>query len=217
MHPYPNVGLGTRKGDADEKRGRIIAEPEQTTHTSVYDRFQGERGGQIESAAFDLVPVSTEAAGKELRETPVQTLKQRRRSKKRNPTGRRIPRDGWLAPLKLDQQIQSLQPQVHTAGVRASDEGFLQLNWKDYLGLLRWTAKQAVDGVVAKVPPKLASVLASLGIDASMWRDLVWNFKKYFGRGSCAGSPEAMAADAQRHGRSWHRGQKTARAFFAAT
>jgi hypothetical protein len=143
-------------------------------------------------------------------------LRQRRRAKKRNPTGRKIRRDAWLAPLTLDQQILSLQPQVHTAGVRASDKGFLQLSWRDYFALLRWTAKQAIEGVVAKVPPQLASLLASLGIDAAMWRDLVWNFKKYFGRGVCAGSPTAMAEDAQRHGRSWHRGQKLARNFFAA-
>jgi hypothetical protein len=121
--------------DLNPVRAAMIAEPEQAIHTSVYDRFHGERGEQIDSAAFDLVPVSTQAAGKELRETPVETLKQRRRAKRRNPTGRRIPRDGWLAPLKLNQQIESLQPQVHTAGVRASDKGFLQLGWNDYLSL----------------------------------------------------------------------------------
>jgi hypothetical protein len=71
--------------------------------------------------------------------------------------------------------------------------------------------------VVAKVPPKLAAQLAALGIDASMWRELVWHFDKYFGRGSCAGSSAAMALDAKRSGLGWHRGQKTARAFFAAT
>jgi hypothetical protein len=182
----------------------------------VYDRSRGEKGELIDSAAFDLVPISTEAAGKAIRETPVEQIKQQRRAKKRNPTGRRIRRDGWLAPLQLDQQILSLQPQVHADGLRASDKGFLQLNWRDYLSLLRWTAKQAVKGVVSKVPPKLATLLASLGIEASMWRDLVWNFKKYFGRGVCAGSPAAMAEDAQRSGRSWHRGQKIARSFFAA-
>jgi len=109
------------------------------------------------------------------------------------------------------------QPKRLLTPFPVSDKGFLQLGWKDYLSLLRWTAKQAVEGVVAQVPPKLVSVLTSLGIDASMWLELVWNFKRYFGRGSCAGSSAAMAAEAQRHGRSWHRGQKTARAFFAAT
>ncbi len=78
-----------------------------------------------------------------------------------------------------------------------------------------WTAKQAVEGVISKVPPRLATLLASLGIDASLWHDLVWNFKKYFGRGTCMGSPAAMAEDAERSGKRWHRGQKIARGFFA--
>jgi hypothetical protein len=59
-------------------------------------------------------------------------------------------------------------------------------------------------------------LLASLGIDASMWRDMVWHFKKYFGRSACVGSPESMAADAARTGKRWHRGQRAARAFFLA-
>jgi REP element-mobilizing transposase RayT len=203
--------------DLNPVRAAMVAEPEQAVHTSAYDRLQGEQGRLIDSAAFDLVPVSTEEAGKAIRETPVEQLTQQRRAKKRNPTGRKIRRDGWLSPLKLDQQILSLEPQVHVDGLRASDKGFLQLDWRGYLSLLRWTAKQAVEGGISKLTPKLATLLTSLGIDFSMWRDLVWNFKKYFGRGSCVGSPSAMAEDAQRSGRRWHRGQKTARAFFATT
>lgn len=54
------------------------------------------------------------------------------------------------------------------------------------------------------------------GTDASMWRDMVWHFKKYFGRVSCVGSPASMAADAERTGKRWHRGQKAAKAFYLA-
>jgi len=60
-------------------------------------------------------------------------------------------------------------------------------------------------------------LLSSLGIDASMWQDLVWHFKKYFGRCSCVGSSVGMAADAERTGKRWHRGQKSAQAFCLAT
>lgn len=89
---------------------------------------------------------------------------------------------------------------MHSGGYRASDKVFLQLGWEDYWSLLRRTAKQAVDGIAAKVPESLAKLLASLGIDASMWRDLVWNFKKSFGRSACVGSSQSMHADAERHG-----------------
>jgi len=81
---------------------------------------------------------------------------------------------------------------------------------------LIWTAKQGIDGVVAKVPPQLAELLTSLGIDWTMWRDMVWHFKKYFGRCSCIGSPEAMAADALKSGKRWHRGQRAVRGLYLA-
>jgi hypothetical protein len=62
---------------------------------------------------------------------------------------------------------------------------------------------------------KLQVALSSLGIEASMWRDLVWNFKRCFGRASCAGSPESMAADAARTGKRFHRCERQASECFA--
>jgi REP element-mobilizing transposase RayT len=203
--------------DLNPVRAAMVEKPEQAVHTSAYDRVQGEKGQQIDSAAFDLVPVTTEEAGKAIRETPVAELKQKLKAKKRNPTGRRVRRDGWLSPLTLAKNILSDEPQVHGDGFRASDKGFLQLDWKDYWELLRWTAKQAVDGIGSKVPPRLATLLASLGIDASMWRELVWNFKKYFGRSSCVGSSRSLSADAARHSKRWHRGQRLAENCFTAS
>ncbi|HBJ37450.1 MAG TPA: hypothetical protein DDZ51_22385, partial [Planctomycetaceae bacterium] len=98
----------------------------------------------------------------------------------------------------------------------ASDRGFLQIKWEDYLQLLNWTAKQGIDAVVAEVPSKLATLLASLGVDSAMWRDMVWHFKKYFGRSTCIGSPAAMDEDAKKSGKRWHRGQRAARGLYLA-
>ena len=203
--------------DLNPVRAALVEKPEQAVHTSVYDRVQGEKGQQIDSAAFDLVPVGTEDAGKAICQTPVAELKQKLKARKRNPTGRRVRRDGWLSPLTLAKDVLTSEPQVHSEGYRASDKGFLQLGWEDYWSLLRWTSRQAVDGMAAKVPAHLATLLASLGIDASMWRDLVWNFKKYFGRSACIGSSRSMHADAERHGKRWHRGQRLAQSCFAVT
>jgi hypothetical protein len=38
--------------DLNPVRAAMVAEAEQAIHTSVYDRYQGEQGQQIESAAF---------------------------------------------------------------------------------------------------------------------------------------------------------------------
>jgi REP element-mobilizing transposase RayT len=202
--------------DLNPIRAAMTDSLEKSTHTSVYDRIHGGKGAMIDSAAFDLKPMSTDAAGKLIRETPVAELQKQRKAKKHNPTGRKIRRDDWLSPLTLDKEILSLDPQTHDGGLRASDKGFLNVDWEQYYKLLSWTAQQSVDGVASEVPADSASLLASLGIDASMWRDMVWHFKKYFGRSTCVGSPESMAADAARTGKRWHRGQRVARVFFLA-
>lgn len=202
--------------DLNPVRAAMAESPEKSCHTSAYDRIQGDRGKQINSAAFDLVPVSNEAAGEQIKNTPVDQLRRKRTAKKRSPAGRRIPCDAWLSRLTLDKQILAIDPQVHADGLRASDKGFLPMNSGEYLSLLRWTAQQGVAGVVSEVPAELAALLKSLGIDVTMWRDMVWHFKKYFGRSTCIGSPAAMAADAEKCGKRWHRGQRAARGLYLA-
>ncbi len=203
--------------DLNPVRAAMAASPDESPHTSAYDRIEGAKGKRIASAAFDLVAVPTEQAGREIRETPIEELQRRRQAKRRNPTGKRVPRDSWLAPLAFKPSGKSLQDaQVHTAGLRASDRGFLNLSFGEYLRLLRWTAKQRIGGLAGKVPPSLAKTLTELGIEASMWCDLVWNWQKYFGKSTCAGSPESMRDDADRTGRHWHRGQQSASACFVS-
>lgn len=200
--------------DLNPVRAAIAESPEQCPHTSAYDRSKARRGAEIPSAAFDLKPIPTDEAGKTIRDTPVDELRKQRKAKKRNPTGRRIRRDGWLSPLTLDEKTLSGEPQVHTKGVRSSDKGFLNLNWEEYWELLRWTAKQSIRGVVEQVPKRLAKRLAELGIDASMWRDLVWEWQQYFGSSACVGSPESMKQHAAQSGRHHHRGQASIAACF---
>jgi hypothetical protein len=139
-------------------------------------------------------------------------LPQEKTSKK--SVGRKVLRDSWLAPLSLNTKILAQDPQANTEGTRASDKGFLNIGWREYVELLRWTARQRLSEFVEKVPEELSQLLSRLGIEASMWRDLVWNFKRYFGKSSCAGSPRSMSDDAQRHGKRWHRGQAQVRECF---
>jgi len=200
--------------DLNPVRAAMAESPDSSEHTSAFDRIEAGKGKQIASAAYDLVPVPSEEAAKEIRETPVDQMREKRRAKRRNPTGRRVKRDSWLAPLTLSPQLLSSDQQLHQDGLRASDKGFLHVSLRDYLRLLRWTAKQSVESMAAKVPRSLEGMLGELGIDASMWRDLVWNWQQYFGKSSCVGRPESMVADAERSGKRWHRGQRSASACF---
>ncbi len=201
--------------DLNPVRAAIATSPEQAPHTSAYDRSEAHRGETVPSAAFDLKPIPTDEAGRKIRQTPVGQLRAERKSKRRNPTGRKIRRDDWLSPLTLSPDQLSDQPQVHTGGIRSSDRGFLNISWKDYWDLLRWTAKQSIEDVKSEVPEALRVTLKELGIDLSMWRDLVWNWQKYFGKSICVGRPDSIKQHAERSGKHHHRGQASVAGCFA--
>ena len=203
--------------DLNPIRAAMAEKIETAEHTSAFDRLKGEQGKMIDSAAFDLKTIPTEKAGEVLATSTPAELKKRRASKHRNSTGRKIRRDHWLAPLTLSNRSTSDKPEPSRTGVRASDKGFLNISWREYLRLLRWTAKQTEPNENLKVPPSLRPIMAKLGIDLTMWRDLVWNFKRYFGSSHCAGSPASMSADAKSRDRHWTRGQASARECFIFT
>jgi len=202
--------------DLNPIRAALAESLEAAEHTSAYDRLQSERGKKINAAAFDLKPIPTEKAGEILKTSTPDKLRRRKAAKRRNPTGRKIRRDGWLAPLTLGKRSSGDDVEVSRTGVRASDKGFLDLDWHEYLDLLRWTARQQGPEAGKQVPPRMRATLGKLGVELGMWRDLVWNFKRYFGRSSCAGSPQSMSSHAQAHDRKWARGQAAIRKCFTA-
>ncbi|MEO1614264.1 MAG: hypothetical protein AAFV88_00355 [Planctomycetota bacterium] len=84
------------------------------------------------------------------------------------------------------------------------------------LGTAEWDAKQTRKGM-KQIPPLIANRLTEIGIDASMWRDMVWEWQKFFGKTACIGSPEAMKEHASKSGRNHHRGQASLRNCFTGT
>ncbi|HMP79779.1 MAG TPA: hypothetical protein PKD54_10035 [Pirellulaceae bacterium] len=202
--------------DLNPIRAAMVESLEQAIHTSAYDRLEGEKGSEIDSAAFELVPVTRQERVEEIRKKSIVERKTKLKASRGRKPGRRVLRDCWLAPLTLKRRESASNPEVNRSGVRASDKGFLQVSWSDYLQLLRWTAAQKAREAVGRLPGKLSKILGTLGIEASMWRDLVWNFKKYFGRSGSAGAPRSMAEDASRHQRSWYQGHRRASECFAS-
>ena len=195
--------------DLNPVRAAMAETPEKSLHTSAYDRIKALEGATIPSAAADLVAIETEEAGRIRRTSTPQSLRQRTAAAKKR-RGRSIPRDGWLSPLTINEQGQ-LGPQASQSGVRASDKGFLPLNLLDYLKLLDWTSRQRAGSLDKAVVPKaLEPILTRIGINANMFIDLVWNFKKYFGRGNSAGSPKTMKENAESRGRKFSHGQRSA-------
>lgn len=200
--------------DLNPIRAAMALTPEESLHTSAYDRIQALQGATIPSAAFDLVAIETEEAGRILRtSTPDQLRKRKTDAKKRR--GNSILRDAWLSPLTINERA-ATGPQSSSSGVRASDKGFLSLNLNDYLKLLDWTGRQSGSVHKSEIPSDLDPILKRIGIDGRMWCDLVWNFKKYFGRGSAVGSPASMKESASNRDRKFLRGQNAASCCFIA-
>ena len=199
--------------DLNPIRAAMASTPEESIHTSAYDRIKALAGNTIPSAAVDLVSIETEEAGKILRSTTPDELRKKRSAARKN-RGPSILRDAWLSPLTLNERNKP-GAQPSQSGVRASDKGFLSMKLGDYLSLLDWTGRQRVGSLDRPTIPKdLAPILARIGIDGQMWCDRVWNFKKYFGRGSAAGSPDSLKKSAAQRNRKFAPGQNAALACF---
>ena len=190
--------------DLNPIRAAMAEGLESSVHTSVYDRLEAEKGGKMPSAAFDLVPITQEESIAQRRKSIAQQRQDLKAKKK--ATTKRVARDSWLAPLSFDAKIPSTDPQVHREGLRASNKGFLRMDWNSYKQLLRWVAANKPTTAKATLPGSLSDALIACGVVPEMFSELVWNFKKYFSR--CVGGTESMSSDAERIGRRWHRGQR---------
>lgn len=197
--------------DLNPFRALLAQVVEEARYTSAYARLKGQQGDMIDSAAFDLCVLSPEEAGDFHKHKTIEQqraeLAQHGRGLLRS-NGRKVPRDAWLAPLQLAKDELSSDPQVHRDGLRASDRGFLRVDLDAYLSLLRCTAKSPDMDQTGRDTVAAEKVLSELALDAEVWRDLMGNYKRYFGSSSCSGSGEAMAAYAQKVGKRWHRGQR---------
>ena len=199
--------------DLNPIRAAMAQTPEESVHTSAYDRIKSLQGATIPSAAAELVAIETSEAGRIIRtSTPDQLRKKKTDAKKRK--GPSILRDAWLSPLTINERAKA-GPQSSKTGVRASDKGFLSLDLLDYLTLLDWTGRQRGTVEKSDIPAELEPILKRIGIDGRMWADLVWRFKKYFGRSGAAGSPQSLKDSAAQNNRKFTRGQRAAAACFS--
>lgn len=197
--------------DLNPIRAAMAESPEKSKYTSACDRIEALKGKEIESSAAAMQTISKEDAATILKTSTPEQLRERRKVAAKRK-GRMIPRDGWLAPLTLNPRTHGAL--AHKHGLRASDKGFLNISLEDYLKLLDWTGRQGRPDKRGQIPEKHLPILRRLGIDDDMWCDLVWGFKKYFGRSRGAGSPDRMREMAVMRDLSFQPGQKRARACF---
>jgi hypothetical protein len=144
--------------DLNQIRAREAATPEESNHTSVFDRIAG----------WQLRKRMGEIAG----ETSGDGLKLAQQSP-----------DGWLGELTLQEGPGALESEWNMrsrTGRRASDKGLLPLTLEKYLELLEWTGRQVCAGKSGAIPTGLAPILERLRIRSERWCELIENYDRWF-------------------------------------
>ena len=223
--------------DLNPVRAAMAATPEASRFTSAHDRIHAQRGSQRIAAAMELEPSMVDEAMILLQ------IKKAKRSRDKEEIARlqkclsdfrsenekiskekqggsiqakpadSKPADAWLSPLQINEH-DVVGPKPHHGGTRASDKGFLSMTLAEYSTLLDWTGREGRLDKRGKIPEDLQPILKRIGIEGSMWCDLVWDFSKYFGKCYAAGKPENLQKEAQKRNIAWSRGQRSCRACF---
>jgi hypothetical protein len=118
--------------------------------------------------------------------------------------------DGWLSPMTLDESSTDVDGHPQR---RASNRGFLPIEWKEYLRLLDWTGRQICQDKRGSIPSDLAPILNRLQVLPETWTSVVREFGRWFG--TAAGRADALAAEATRRSRQWLRGTSRSQSVFA--
>ena len=214
--------------DLNPVRAALAKSPEQSRFTSAFDRIQAKKGKRVTPASKQfwedflneeqLASKLEEAIAANRRVEAGELKKQLaslRSSKKGKNRQLQMEVGSWMAPLQIDERGKP-GPQASSSGVRASDKGFLNMSSDEYLTLLDWTGRHKQEGKRGSIPENLAPILERLGIEGSMWCDLVWQYAKYFGHSRAAGHPSSLKKEAQNNNLAWIRGQSSAAICFLA-
>ncbi len=214
--------------DLNPVRAALARTPEQARFTSAYDRIASEGGSRAQAATWGhTVPIADEstltkrleqAIRKNDREEIADLKKQlnvvRPSSESKKKGSKHLERvDAWMSPLEIREQ-EHLGPVASTNGLRASDKGFLAMKLSEYLTLLDWTGREGKDGKRGEIPSHLSPILERVGIDGSMWCDLVWKYSKYFGKSKAVGRPGPLQQEAASRGIAYIRGQRSCQKCF---
>ena len=167
--------------DLNPIRSGLAESIETSDHTSAQKRscdLQAKAIATIiESAAAQATPAATEI-----------------RTESPQPAPTRPDYARHLSPIDLQESTKTPGPDLHVAGDRCSNKGFLPMSTEKYLKLLEWTASQIVYDRYNKTesrPPEVDPFLNQLGLNESTWCALVRDFGRLFSL--VAGKPHLIA------------------------
>jgi len=177
-----------RAGEADT--------PEQSRHTSAYNRIRGAHWRQ------DLRPAETSLTADADPSGDASISEGGRRD------ATRMPPDGWLCELTLEEGLQADVGRGLSSSTpwRLTDKGILPIRLPEYLSLLDWTGRQQASGKSGCIPESLAPILERLHIRPDRWLHTIKHFETLFGR--AIGRAENLARRVAKGGGHWIRGAR---------
>jgi hypothetical protein len=176
--------------DLNQIRAGEATTPEESRHTSVFDRIVGRHMRK------QMGEIAVDPAG----DCPQLAMQ--------------AP-DGWLGELTLQDGPGSMESEWTVrsrTGRRASDKGLLPLTLEKYLELLDWTGRELRDGKCGAIPASLAPILERLRIRAERWCELIDHYDRWFR--NFVGHMDARRAAAVRLGKRCVRGIRQCSAAF---
>jgi len=192
--------------DLNPVRAGIVRTPEDSEHTSAYDRILALRD----------------------RRRDERRARRRGRASRRRGAARTSldaagasRRDGWLCPIRPERPSQAApsgKGRTHRGNAdadltprRASSEPFLPMSVKDYLRLLDWTGRQVRRDKPGAIPASMAPILDRLGVGGN-WVASVLHFGRWFHR--AVGRADRLSEEAARRGKRWFQGLAHSRTAF---
>ena len=211
--------------DLNPVRAGAADTPEESTHTSVFDRIRSMVWTTKPSTPGDQPEPAAPAACESTCEPP--------------PAHPRCP-DAWLceltiqegpcqstgASLAADQEpdfavtsdapaTPAPSPRVSTDhAARASNQGFLPISLNAYLSLVDWTGRQIRAGSRGTIPAELAPILDRLKLNGDGWIETVRCYGRWFKQ--VVGGLNSLKNLAGQLGRSWFHGRAQPRSHFYA-
>jgi hypothetical protein len=110
-------------------------------------------------------------------------------------------RSGWMSPIEIDERADPIGSEPSESGRRASEKGFLPISLCAYLELLDWTGRAIRSDKRGSIPGHLASILTRLGLNTSLWCDVVREFGRLFKQ--AVGTAASLDDEASRRGQRW--------------
>ena len=187
--------------DLNQLRAGMAASLRESNHSSIQARVLASCNQMAPSCALSKVSISNEDAAMRIKKVPRVEIRRRVEAARAIAERKMVLKDAWLAKLTIDpkQSVNPKDPHLSKSGLRASDKGFLDMTFQQYLKILHEALLFRPGG--ASLPPpsqEFEEIAKSLGSTPENVSWLIRDFPNIFRHGYLVGSPETLRKETER-------------------